>query len=353
MMNWHSAAFLSFLLAGMITVFSSLLAQDGDNCDIIATVSVDEAPASSYQDASLIQEGADYFFGFGGEQDFNKALQYFSSAADNNSLPAINIIGAIYLKGWAGVEPDFECARKQFEIAAKSSYAPAQNNLGVIWENGIGIDKNSDLAHKYFLGAAEHDYAPALNNLGVWHVLHSDPAGTQAVGVKYLESAAAQGYVPSLFNLASVYHEGKLVERDYQKAAEYYLRAAESGDPYSQFNVGLMYALGRGVDRNVFKGYSWLLSAEVAGVEQAKFARAALEAIMDPEEVENGRILGLTMAGTYDEPLVPGLEASLEDLYVAPELLYYRESVLSESALDIGEDGKLIRHHWLEPYSFN
>lgn len=88
--------------------------------------------------ASAFDSGAKFFFGNADAQDFSKALGFFEQAADRDYVPARNIVGTMYLKGWASTEPDFDQARSQFELAAKSCYAPALNNLGVIYLKWLG-----------------------------------------------------------------------------------------------------------------------------------------------------------------------------------------------------------------------
>lgn len=78
---------------------------------------------------------------------------------------AQNYLGYSYWNG-IGIEKDLEKAIKFYTKAAEQGSVFALNNLGYSYLNGIGVEKDLEKAIKFYTKAAEQGNASALNNLG-------------------------------------------------------------------------------------------------------------------------------------------------------------------------------------------
>jgi len=89
-----------------------------------------------------------YRDGIGTEPDFERAIDWFSVAAESKNVKAILELANIYLKGW-GVPKSTSKAAELYEEAAKLGNANARYQIGIMYRDGLGVDVNLDLAKHY------------------------------------------------------------------------------------------------------------------------------------------------------------------------------------------------------------
>lgn len=116
-------------------------------------------------------------------------------------------------------------AHKLFKKSAKKGNADAQYSLAVMYEGGIGVDKNI----------------------------------TQAL--TWYKKSAKKGNINAQYNVASLYYKGVGIKKDYEKAAYWYEKAALAGDVSAMHNIGSMFLLGEGVKMNKILAFNYLLKA--------------------------------------------------------------------------------------------
>ena len=114
-------------------------------------------------------------------------------------------------------------AYKEFRAAAEEGHADSQFNLGLMYEQGIGVDKNE-------------------NEAIVWY-----------------RKSAVQGNVFAQYNLAVLYENGRGAAVDFALANEWYRKASVQGDPLAIGNLGMLYLRGQGVKKNEIAGLALLL----------------------------------------------------------------------------------------------
>ena len=136
--------------------------------------------------------GSLYYYGYGVEQSYEKALEYFQRAAEMGNVRALNSIGYMYLDG-EGVDQDYQKALECIQSAVDQGEIHAQKNMGHMYLYGLGVDQ---------------DYEKAL---------------------EYYRLAADQGLGDAFIGLGDLYRDGRGVEQDDGKAAEYYGKALELG----------------------------------------------------------------------------------------------------------------------------
>jgi len=101
-----------------------------------------------------------YGEGRGVPQDFTKAAEWFSRAAEQGDAVGQASLGWLYYSGH-GVARDYGKAAELFGKAAAQGFAMAEGNLGYLYERGQGVRLDYLEAYKWYQLAAAHGYGPA------------------------------------------------------------------------------------------------------------------------------------------------------------------------------------------------
>ncbi len=136
------------------------------------------------------------------------------------SLPAF----ADFEKGIAAYQANnLSLAYKEFRASADEGHADSQFNVALMFEKGIGVEKDEKQAV-------------------VWY-----------------EKSALKGNAPAQFNLGVLYENGRGTAVNFPKANEWYRKAAVQGDALAIGNLGMLYLRGDGVKANPVAGVALLL----------------------------------------------------------------------------------------------
>ena len=131
---------------------------------------------------------------------------------------------ADFKKGIAAYQANnLPLAYKEFREAADAGDADSQFNVALMFEKGIGVDKDEKEAV-------------------VW----------------YLKSAL-QGNAGAQYNLGVMCENGRGTEVDFAKAHKWYRKASVQGDELAIGNLGMLYVRGQGVKENKTAGVALLL----------------------------------------------------------------------------------------------
>ena len=98
-----------------------------------------------------------YDLGYGVDQDYHKAFEWYMMAAEQNNSDAQNLIGEMYELG-KGVKQDYDTALNWYKKSAKNSNEIAYYNLGLLYYNGINGEINVKKANYYFKKAMKLGY---------------------------------------------------------------------------------------------------------------------------------------------------------------------------------------------------
>ena len=128
---------------------------------------------------------------------------------------------------------NFRSAILWYGRAAVENDPRAQYRLGVIFEKGLGVDRDYDESLKWYRAAANRQWAPAQ------------------------------------YHLAALYESGRGLPQDEKEAIRWYERAARQGVVGAQSRLAEMYEAGRGVDRNDAEAYVWSSIAVANGDHQS------------------------------------------------------------------------------------
>jgi len=190
--------------------------------------------------------------GNGVAKDEPAALAWFTSAAAQHHLMAINMVGRCYDLGW-GTAPDKARAAACYRIAAERGLDWGMYNYATLLALGDGVAEDKPAALAWFRKAAALGNAKAINFVGSFH------------------------------------EDGWVVPRDLKAAAHCYARAAQGGDFRGAFNHARML----GAAGKVEEAIGWLrragetatpafvakASAWLAGAELPAFRRRGVQAL--------------------------------------------------------------------------
>lgn len=125
-------------------------------------------PLAEHGDVAAMRNiGHLYRWGQGVPQDMGQAIAWYRRASEMGFARAQANLAAIYLQGEQGVAVDYAEALKWFEAAAKQGHAVAQYNLGLMYELGLGVEKNEAVALGWYNNAAKAGQPDALERLSL------------------------------------------------------------------------------------------------------------------------------------------------------------------------------------------
>jgi TPR repeat protein len=172
-----------------------------------------------------------------------------------------------------------EAAALWEDVASRENHIAAQFNLGLLYEQGLGVQKQ--------LGKAAH-----------WYRL-----------------AAQQGYAPAQFNLGGMYNRGAGIPKNITEAVYWWAQAAQRGFTDAQFLLGLILIKGEMVPQNVEDGTIWLQAAANKGHAKAQTlleamqkerAQAAIAATKPPTKTGTQRAAGVLSDVAWIRRQAPG-----------------------------------------------
>lgn len=140
--------------------------------------------------AAMRNIGHLYRWGQGVEKDIGQAIHWYRMAAEKGFSRAQANLAAIYLQGDEGIPVNYEEAHKWFAAAAVQNLAVAQYNLGLMYELGLGIEKNEPRALGWYNLAAKAGQPEAIERLSQL-VKTTEPPLVSGVNVPATTGAAA------------------------------------------------------------------------------------------------------------------------------------------------------------------
>lgn len=202
--------------------------------------------------------------------DFSNAFQIFQDLSEQGYGKAQFMLGKIYFNG-EGVPQDYEKAVKWYTKAAEEGVLDAQLELVKIYQEGFGDQKKDfSQAEKWQMRAAEQGHADSQYVFGfISHTLKDE---TKAID--WYTKAARQGHLDAQLALAWLYYDSAGMPQDHKQSAYWYAKAAEQGSTEAQKHLALMYFKGQGVDQDIKKAYQLWSKAAIKGdtFSQSKIA---------------------------------------------------------------------------------
>ena len=188
--------------------------------------------ASKYLPEAMGRLGHCYSNGLGCPQNYTKALDCYTIAANAGNAEAQYDLGICYRRG-EGVPQDFSKAIEWYEKAIEQGHTGAMVNYAILLDNGIGVEQDNQKAFELYKKAAEADNYQAQ------------------------------------FCLGDMYFQGRYVSQDYSEAIKWFTLAAQKGEPDSIFHLAICYADGLGVERDIHQAIKLFYAAADLGWQPA------------------------------------------------------------------------------------
>lgn len=147
--------------------------------------------------AAMRNIGHLYRWGQGVEKDIAQAIHWYRMAAEKGFSRAQANLAAIYLQGDEGTPVDYDEAHKWFAAAAVQNLAVAQYNLGLMYELGLGVEKNEPRALGWYNLAAKAGQPEAIERLSQL-VKTTEPPLVSGVNVPTTSDATAPAAQPAV-----------------------------------------------------------------------------------------------------------------------------------------------------------
>jgi TPR repeat protein len=179
-------------------------------------------------------------------------------------------LGWMYLDGIDVDAPDPERALYWFTKAADQNNAAAQRGLGIMYAVGRGVAKDEAAGASWMAKAAAQGDMKAQYNLGAMYNRGLGLDKDHRKAAELFAAASRQGHVLATTELAHLYLDGRGVEMDTKRAAELYRQSADNGDAKAQLWLGKLYAAGAGVRLDEAEGLRWKLKAAEQGITEAQ-----------------------------------------------------------------------------------
>lgn len=203
--------------------------------------------------------------------DYAKALEIWRPMAEEGDARAQFNVGLIYDEG-LGVERDREKAREWWSMAAEQGLLTAGYNLALLEiEQATDEDGGGDIeqALANLRETAEAGHLPARYTLGKIYQYGVGVAEDPAAAVEHIRAAAEGGFAKAQYSLGKIYRDGSGVEQDAAQAAEWFGQAARRGHAGAQDHYARRLASGEGVDKDPVRAMTFAVLAMRAGVEDA------------------------------------------------------------------------------------
>lgn len=195
-----------------------------------------------------------------------QALKTTQELADSGDVNAQLFIAYSYLYGQNDFAVDYQKAFDYYSLAAAQDSPIALNNLGSLYYSGIGVERNSAKAAALFTRAATLGNTEAAVNLGFILISGNGAEKNSEKAMMYFEQAANNNNPTAQFMLGYAYYTGKLRPQNYTLAAELIKKAADAGFDEAQYVMAMMYIKGEGYPQN----YGFAINNLKKSVEQGR-----------------------------------------------------------------------------------
>jgi TPR repeat protein len=196
--------------------------------------------------------------------------KWHQKTAENGNKHAQYNLGLIYENG-VGTEKDLEKAFHWYQKAAENDHSIAMFNLANSYYFGNGTEKNLKKAFHWHRKAAENGHSIAMFNLAIFYENGDGAEKNLKKAFYWYQKAAENNIKEAMFNLANSYYFGNGTEKNLEKAFYWYQKAAENSHIKAMFNLALCYKNGNGTEKNLEKAFHWYQKAAENDIKKAMF----------------------------------------------------------------------------------
>lgn len=169
----------------------------------------------------------------------------------------------------ASQKGDYATALHEFGLLAENGHAKAQLQLGIMYELGLGTQKDFQEASKWYQKAAIQGNAEAHKKL----VEMKNKGRRDFTPPPIPKNFTGNMTEPQAqYDLGTMYYRGIGVNKDLQAAYRWFEVAAHQGHPRAQNDLAVMLLKGVGTGKtSSTKAFSWFLKAAEQGFGEAQF----------------------------------------------------------------------------------
>jgi localization factor PodJL len=156
------------------------------------------------------------------------------------------------------------------------------------------------------------DVGFAMAQFRLAKIYEHDQAGETnlALARRWTERAANAGNVQAMHDLGVFFSRDETGPRDEATAFRWFRQAADYDLADSQFNLGVLYEQGRGVAADPAEALFWFMLAARHGDDGAAQRVAALEAELNPMQIEQARARAGAFIPRAPDPIANGVFAA-------------------------------------------
>ncbi|MCR4951291.1 MAG: sel1 repeat family protein [Solobacterium sp.] len=177
--------------------------------------------------------------------DYDKAMEYYLSAAEEGNWLAMYNIACMYYFG-DGPERNVREALAWFLKAAECGDPEAASRAGTLQLSEPEV-RDEQKAFACFLKAAEHGSLSGMGNLALCFLEGTGTEQNIEEGLAWMEQASAKGNGIASLKMGEYFESGTYVPSDEKKAAEYYERGMKQRYAPAIEKLAKLYEEGRGV----------------------------------------------------------------------------------------------------------
>lgn len=208
-----------------------------------------------------------YLRGEAGIIDHTKAAEYYRKAANQMNADAYMGLGEMSLRSLAGLTPSD--AMHWFSAAAQTGRKDAMRAIGEMYLKGQGIPPDAEKAEIWLEKASQLGDAHADRKMAD-RFFETDPVKALSL----YEKAASAGDNEAAYIAALMYEENYEIRPDTARMAALMRQAAESGNAAAQADYGLLVYQGRGVPSDIAGAANWFEKSARGGDSEGQFLYA-------------------------------------------------------------------------------
>lgn len=197
-------------------------------------------------------------------QNIITALKYGAKSDPN----AMSFLGFLYQQG-IGVTRNSEKGVILFQQAVDKNDGAAMILLGVCYKNGEGIEQNSNKALELFQRAIGQGNNAAWAYLGICYQYGIGVKQDWKKAIDLYREGEKKGDNVAIFNLGFCFEKGIGIEQDWSKAIDLYQQAAKQGFSAAMINLGICYEKGIGIEQDWSKASDLYRQAAKQGDSRA------------------------------------------------------------------------------------
>lgn len=190
-------------------------------------------------------------------ENYQKAVQWLTKAADGGKAIAMDMLGNMY-HGGIGVPQDYNMAFQWFNKGAIAGDKDSEFELAKLYAWGGGTKADHAKAFEWMKKSAEDGNYNAMEMLGLMYRSGDKEIPTDYnTAMHWFKAAVDRKNNQAMDDIGYMYENGLGVERDYSQAVSWYLKSANEGNSTAMSDVGTMYALGKGIKQDYQQALQW------------------------------------------------------------------------------------------------